>query len=102
MRLKIAVIGLASMALFYCQPNEKLSSGKEIYKKYCVSCHGIDGKLLTNGALDLSLSRISLDERKKIITHGRVNMVGFENVLSSAQIDSVATFTQTLIIDQGE
>lgn len=102
MKIKFALIGIASWALFYCQPNENLSSGREIYKKYCVSCHGIDGKLSTNGALDLSRSRINLEERRKIITYGRVNMVGFENVLSPTQIDSVAKFTQSLIIDQGE
>lgn len=86
--------------LYFCQSSEKLTRGADIYKKYCVSCHGIDGKLTFNGAIDLSKSRISLEERQKIVTQGRVNMVGFAGVLSSAQIDSVARYTQTLIQDQ--
>lgn len=73
-----------------------LSSGKEIYRKYCVNCHGADGTLSTNGALDLSASRITLEARKNIISEGRITMTGFGEVLSSAQIDSVARYTLTL------
>ncbi|WP_236980136.1 c-type cytochrome [Membranihabitans maritimus] len=83
--------------LFSCGSKEnKLSSGREIYKKYCVNCHGADGTLSTNGALDLSASRISMDARKQIINEGRITMTGFKEVLSPAQIDSVAKYTITL------
>ena len=85
------------MGLFRCQGPNELSSGKEIYRKYCVNCHGIDGTLSHSGALDLSQSRLPLDGRKEIIRKGRVTMMGFEEVLSDAQIDSVANYTLKLI-----
>lgn len=85
------------MGLYRCQEPKDLTTGEEIYRAYCVNCHGIDGSLSHSGALDLTQSRLPLEGRKDIIKHGRVTMMGFEGVLTDAQIDSVAVYTQKLV-----
>ena len=79
-----------------CNQTSELTKGKAIYKAYCVNCHGIEGNLGANAAMDLSRSGLSLEGRKEIIRHGRVTMMGFDGVLSDAQIDSVAHYTRKL------
>ena len=100
-KLKLLVFGM----LFYiiaCQSNnaEKLKSenlsGLELFKKYCTNCHGIDGTLMTNGARNLQLSELSLDERILVITKGRNIMTRFETVLTPEQIEVVAKYTLEL------
>ena len=71
-------------------------NGKTIFKSYCVSCHGIDGSLMTNGAKDLRTSELNLDERILVITKGRNIMSSFENTLSKNQIKAVAEYTLQL------
>ncbi len=80
-----------------CNDSENLTSGEDIYRVYCVNCHGIDGSLSTSGALDLSRSQLPMEGRIDIIRHGRVTMMGFEGVLTEEQIDSVARYTLKLL-----
>lgn len=87
------ILTLSILAGYQCQSNDRLVTGKEIYKVYCVNCHGADGKLAFNKALDLSVSRLPLEGRKEIIRNGRMTMSGYSGVLSEAQIDSVAQYT---------
>jgi cytochrome c6 len=70
--------------------------GMAIFRKNCVTCHGSDGMLGLNGAKDLSVSEISLAERIDIITHGKKLMTPYKSMLSPAEIEAVATYTQTL------
>lgn len=87
------LLGLVVLFLTQCSRSEELKTGKEIYKAYCVNCHGVDGRLATNGAIDLSRSGLPMEGRIEIIKNGRVTMMGFEGVLSQEQIDSVASYT---------
>lgn len=84
---------LAAGAFTNCQTNATTASGKEIYRKYCVTCHGINGDLKTNGARDLNYSVLGLEERILVITEGRNTMTPFKNTLSPSQIRAVAEFT---------
>lgn len=68
-------------------------AGRSIFKNYCVACHGVDGKLGLNGAGDLTVSELTLDERIQIITNGKNTMVPFKAVLSETQIQTVAEYT---------
>jgi mono/diheme cytochrome c family protein len=68
-------------------------SGKVLYKQYCVACHGINGNLKTNGAIDLTHSVLTLEERILVITKGRNIMTAFENRLTTDQIRAVAEFS---------
>ena len=51
---------------------------------------------MTNGAKDLRISNLSLEERVNIINNGRNIMTSFKNTLSKSQIEAVAKYTQTL------
>jgi mono/diheme cytochrome c family protein len=68
-------------------------STTELYKTYCVNCHGIDGSLKTNGAVDLRYSVLSREERILIITEGRNIMTSFRNTLTDKQIADLADYT---------
>ena len=70
--------------------NEK---GKSIFKTYCILCHGADGKLGLNGAKDMSISELSLEERIEVITNGRNTMVPYKGVLEADEIKAVAEYT---------
>ena len=67
--------------------------GEAIFKKYCIICHGIDGKLGVNGAKDLSLSKLTLEEREVQVKKGKNVMTPFEGILNDEQIKAVATYT---------
>lgn len=93
----MGLIIAGTLCIYQCQESRELTSGEDIYRRYCVNCHGIDGSLSHSGALDLTRSRLPLEGRIDIIRHGRVTMMGFESVLTEAQIDSVAAYTLKLI-----
>lgn len=97
---KLFVLGIVWMAIWglsRCDSSENLTSGKDIYRVYCVNCHGADGSLSTNGAIDLTRSRLPMEGRIDIIKNGRVTMMGFDGVLTDAQIDSVASYSRKLL-----
>ncbi len=73
-----------------------LSNGKAIYTQVCAACHGLDGKLGTSGAKDLSISIISHEETLNMITNGKGLMQAYKEVLSEQEITSVATYIETL------
>ena len=70
-------------------------NGEKIFRTYCITCHGIDGKLELNGAKDLSLSEVSMEERINQITNGKGLMTPFEGILTEEQIKAVAEYTVT-------
>jgi mono/diheme cytochrome c family protein len=72
------------------------NEGKQLYKTYCVACHGANGKLKLNEASDLALSEMTLDERIKNITEGGSMMPAFTEVISEEQINAVAVYLEEL------
>lgn len=70
--------------------------GMAVFRQYCLVCHGADGKLGLNGAKDLSVSALTLEERLNIITNGKKLMTPFNEVLSPEEIKAVAEYTLTL------
>lgn len=70
--------------------------GMAVFRKYCIACHGADGKLGLNGAKDLSASTLSKAERIQVITNGRKLMTPFNEVLSPEEIQAVAEYTLSL------
>lgn len=71
-------------------------SGQKVYRTYCITCHGMDGQLGLNGAKDLSVSELPIEERILQITEGKNLMTPFKGILSEDQIQAVAEYTQTL------
>jgi len=78
------------------ETNKVEMSGKEIYKTYCVACHGADGKLAFSGAKDLSISTLDLNTRIKQIKYGKGVMNAFKNILTDDEIKSVALYVEEL------
>lgn len=85
-----------------CSPKDKtpvaagdMAAGQDIYKKYCVICHGADGKLGINGAKDVTVSTLTQDERVALITKGKNTMTPFEGILSADEIQAVAAYSMT-------
>lgn len=74
----------------------KIVDGKRIFDLNCKICHGVDGTLGLNGAKDLTISPLSLDEMVLVITKGRNTMTPFENVLSAQEITEVANYVNSL------
>lgn len=87
---------LVTLACNEKKPSTSALDGKKIYKQNCVLCHGADGKLGVNNSKDLSLSTMTLDERKAIIKNGKGQMIGLGALLDAAEIQAVAEFTMKL------
>ena len=73
-----------------------VAQGEQVFKKYCILCHGTDGKLGVNGAKDITVSKLTLEERELQIKKGKNTMTPFEGILNEEQIISAATYTLTL------
>jgi len=72
------------------------ADGTKIYKTYCVACHGLYGDMGVNGALDLTKSILTLEERITVIADGRNAMTPFKNLLNEEKIKAVAAYTLKL------
>jgi len=70
-------------------------NGEKIFRIYCITCHGIDGKLGLNDAKDLALSEVPLEERINQVTNGKGLMTPFEGILTAEQIKAVSEYTFT-------
>lgn len=73
-----------------------LNEGEAIFKKYCVLCHGVDGKLGLNGAKDITATVLTEAERITLVTKGKNTMTPFEGILTPEQIQAVVAYTFTL------
>ncbi len=80
------------------EPNKYVSTsdGQAIYKKYCIVCHGADGKLGLNGSKDISVSLLTEAQRIEQITNGKNTMTPFKGILSPEEIKAVAAYSMTL------
>jgi mono/diheme cytochrome c family protein len=73
---------------------EAAHPGEKVYKKYCITCHGTDGSMGSNGAFNLRETKLSVEEKIAVITKGRNTMTAFEKVLKPEEISAVAEFTE--------
>ncbi|NBC25068.1 MAG: c-type cytochrome [Bacteroidetes bacterium] len=77
-------------------PEEKeLAEGQKLYKRHCISCHGMNGKMGFNGAKDLTESNLTFNERKVLIAYGRESMMAFKSILDPEEIEAVARYSMT-------
>ena len=68
-------------------------SGQQLFETHCKLCHGSDGKLELNGAKDLNLSQLTLEERMIMVSNGKNAMTPFKNILTEEEIQRVARYT---------
>jgi mono/diheme cytochrome c family protein len=106
LRLLTGAIAIGTLFLLACASEGNSSSGsassadvkhgKEVYRKYCVLCHGEDGKKAVNGAYDITVSEMTLVQRTELITNGRNLMTPFAGILTEEEIRDVAAYSMKL------
>ncbi len=105
MVLKIVKFSFLLLAFVSCKPESKSCTdcedasvtGKELYYNQCSSCHGMDGKLGSSGAKDLSASRLTDLQIKEILNEGKGAMPAqIQLIGKSAEMDSVIEFVKQL------
>ena len=69
---------------------------KKKFKMLCASCHGFKGNLNINGAKDLTISKVDLNERVAQVYFGKGLMTPFKGVMSDAEIVAVSKYLETL------
>jgi len=72
------------------------AEAKAVFTKYCALCHGEDGKRQANGAKDITLSQMPLQDRMMLIRSGKNLMTPFQGILTPKEIEAVARYTTTL------
>jgi mono/diheme cytochrome c family protein len=70
--------------------------GKIIFEAKCALCHGTDGKLMLNGAKDLSVSKLTKAEAIEMIKAGKGLMPGFKDELNEQQLTALADYAEGL------
>ncbi len=99
MRLFIALLLFVIVLPFYKCGGDKGNikndgpSGYAVFKKHCVSCHGVDGRMGLNGAKPIPESVLTLEDRIKHITNGKGAMQPYKGVLTTAEIAAVADYS---------
>lgn len=94
----IATFILFSVFYLSCNSADKNVKKSEVsvatlWRQNCSICHGKDGTLGLNGAKDLRLSELTLEERINIISNGKGTMTAFKNRFSETEIAALAEFT---------
>lgn len=95
-RLVAASCGLvAGLALGACSSGSSGSSGADLFRSNCASCHGTDG----GGGLGKNLhgveDRYTVEEHMAIVTNGKGQMPRFGGDLSADEIESVVRYERT-------
>jgi mono/diheme cytochrome c family protein len=101
---QVFIIFILFLGLWACDDKPKRRAvaaseqieGSVIFRKNCVTCHGADGGLGMNGAANLSMSKITIEERIDVITNGRKLMQPWKSLLSEDEIKAVAEYTLKL------
>jgi mono/diheme cytochrome c family protein len=101
-RLVLISTGLLATAIAFTSCGEGKSAentsaptGAELQRLFnvkCGICHGADGKMMSAGSPDLTLSVKSLDEVIHQIEFGKGTMPAQKEVLSKAEIEALASY----------
>jgi cytochrome c6 len=102
MVLRLVLFAGMVMLVFSCgntagpEGSMATSDVAKLYSIRCAMCHGDNGKLGLAGASDLSISQMTMEERIAIITNGKGTMTPFKDMISAAEINSLAEYIGTL------
>ena len=78
------------------QEEKDLEAGRILFSTTCKLCHGADGKLGLNGAMDLSKSVLTKEEKLFVISNGRNTMAAYKNVFTKDEIKLLANYVESL------
>ncbi|WP_018341448.1 SirB2 family protein [Cytophaga aurantiaca] len=73
-----------------------VDEGEIIYTAKCALCHGADGKLMLNGAKDLSVSKLTKSEAIEMIKSGKGIMPPFKDEFNEKQLNALADYAEGL------
>ena len=73
--LSLLILIIACAGKEKSNPYGAAPDGEALYKKYCVLCHGVDGKLGLNGSKDITVTALTLDEISGVLAQGGPNAV---------------------------
>lgn len=88
------LIALALLSYSFLSDDGK--SGKELFGKHCVKCHGEDGTREKHKAKNLKLSKIGDAAIAEIIKEGKKPMPSYDKKLTEAEKRTVVRYTKTL------
>lgn len=103
-----SLVFLVCIAVFAANANNKARSAPQLYRKYCVSCHGTDGRSKTSKgkfshARDLTEAQwqdeVSDERIFNSIMNGRNvrgNMPAFSNKINQKEAESLVNFVRRL------
>ncbi len=74
---------------------EKVDVNK-LYRMHCALCHGFKGNMKINGAKDLTISDIPLNESVAQVYHGKGLMTPYKGILKDAEIVALSKYIETL------
>jgi len=101
--MKVSIVSFILVVILYAcgggkegPANYDEAAATKLFKKYCMVCHGMDGKLGLNGAKDLTACPLGFQERVMLINNGRGAMTPFKGILSEDEIEQVAQYTLNL------
>ncbi len=72
----------------------KAVKASTVFKMRCSSCHGFNGKMMVNGAKDLSKSKISLEESVAQVYFGKGLMTPFKGMMKDEEIIAVCKYIE--------
>ena len=78
------------------QEEKDLEAGRILFSTTCKLCHGADGKLGLNGAMDLSKSLLTKEEKLFVISNGRNTMAAYKNLITKDEIKLLANYVESL------
>ncbi len=79
---------------------DPLAAGKQIYDRYCMGCHGVNGEGMMPGMPNFALGeRLDTTDRDlaERIRQGNGVMPGFAGTLSDREIDDVIAYIRSLL-----
>lgn len=90
------VLFLAAVATARAGPIE---SGREVYERYCTSCHGIDGRPVLPGTPDFTRGDTLMKTDQQLmnaIRFGVNSMPGFDQTIDNKGLIDVLFYIRTL------
>lgn len=72
---------------------------KKLFKMHCALCHGFNGKMMVNGAKDLSKSKIPMEESIAQVYFGKGLMTPYKGVLSDVEIVALSQYVEKELRD---
>lgn len=82
--------------IFIARGQDYGDTGKRIYEKKCVACHGKDGTKGALGAKNLQVSRLDDSSLFVTISEGRNRMPSWKKKLTSQDVNHVIRYIKSL------